>query len=163
MNSIESFLAAKTYAVAGASARTHKYGYKVFKALLAADREAYPLNPITEEIEGHEAYPKIADLPIVSEALSIIVTSVAAISCLGCNSQSVDPPVGTMADRKLGFGVTEGSIGYELAFASAKNAGIQFIELPQQWDEVETAPRFFKVSLIEANSGNFFLIVPIAS
>ncbi|MBB3204924.1 hypothetical protein FHS27_000691 [Rhodopirellula rubra] len=70
----------------------------------------------------------------------ILVTSLAAISCLGCNSQSVDPPVGTMADRKLGFGVTEGSIGYELAFASAKNAGIQFIELPQQWDEVETAP-----------------------
>ncbi|TWU18270.1 CoA-binding protein [Allorhodopirellula heiligendammensis] len=72
MNSIEKFLAAKTYAVAGASARTHKYGYKVFKALLAAGRETYPLNPITEEIEGHKAYPKIADLPIVPEALSII-------------------------------------------------------------------------------------------
>jgi len=72
MNSIEKFLAAKTYAVAGVSARTHKYGYKVFKALLAADRETYPLNPVTEEIEGHKAYPKIADLPIVPEALSII-------------------------------------------------------------------------------------------
>ena len=46
--------------------------------------------------------------------------------------------VGQMDDRKLGFGVTEGNIGYELAFASAKNAGIQFIELPQQWDEIET-------------------------
>jgi predicted CoA-binding protein len=72
MNSIENFLAAKTYAVAGASARTHKYGYKVFKALLAAGRETYPLNLVTEEIEGHKAYPKIAELPIVPEALSII-------------------------------------------------------------------------------------------
>jgi predicted CoA-binding protein len=72
MNPTETFLAAKTYAVAGASARTHKYGYKVFKALLAAGRETYPLNPVTEEIEGHKAYPKIADLPIVPEALSII-------------------------------------------------------------------------------------------
>ncbi|TWU46617.1 CoA-binding protein [Rubripirellula reticaptiva] len=72
MNSIENFLAAKTYAVAGASARTHKYGYKVFKALLAAGHETYPLNPVTEEIEGHKAYPKIANLPIVPEALSII-------------------------------------------------------------------------------------------
>ncbi|WP_146460514.1 hypothetical protein [Rubripirellula tenax] len=45
-----------------------------------------------------------------------------------------------MSDRKLGFGVTEGSVGYELAFASAKHAGIQFIELPQQWDEIETSP-----------------------
>lgn len=72
MNSIERFLAAKTYAVAGASARTHKYGYKVFKALLASGRETYPLNPVIEEIEGHKAYPKIADLPIVPESLSII-------------------------------------------------------------------------------------------
>jgi predicted CoA-binding protein len=39
MNSIKNFLAAQTYAVAGASARTHKYGYKVFKALLASNRE----------------------------------------------------------------------------------------------------------------------------
>lgn len=62
----------QTYAVAGASARTHKYGYKVFKALLAADRKTYPLNPITEEIDGHKAYPKIADLPVVPESLSII-------------------------------------------------------------------------------------------
>jgi len=75
MNSIENFLASKTYAVAGASARTHKYGYKVFKALLASGRETYPLNPITKEIEGHKAYPKIADLPVVPESLSIITPS----------------------------------------------------------------------------------------
>ena len=72
MNAIENFLAAKTYAVAGASARTPKYGYKVFMALLASGRETYPLNPITEEIEGHKAFPKIADLPVVPESLSII-------------------------------------------------------------------------------------------
>jgi len=72
MNEIKSFLAAKTYAVAGASARTHKYGYKVFKALLTSDRETYPLNPVTEEIDGHKAYPKIADLPVAAESLSII-------------------------------------------------------------------------------------------
>ncbi|TWT50989.1 hypothetical protein Pla22_37650 [Rubripirellula amarantea] len=72
MNSIEKFLAAKTYAVAGASNRQHKYGNKVFRALLAAGRETYPLNPVTEEIEGHKAYPKMADLPIVPESLSII-------------------------------------------------------------------------------------------
>ncbi|MGB7328132.1 MAG: hypothetical protein WBD31_24870 [Rubripirellula sp.] len=69
-----------------------------------------------------------------------VVTSVTAISCLGCGSHSVQPPVGTMPDRTLGFGVTEGSVGYELAFASAKHAGIQFIELPQQWDEIEATP-----------------------
>jgi predicted CoA-binding protein len=72
MNSIERFLAARTYAVAGASNRRHKYGNKVFRALLAADRETYPLNPAQEEIEGHQAYPSIADLPLAPEALSII-------------------------------------------------------------------------------------------
>ena len=72
MNSIDKFFAAKTYAVAGASARTHKYGYKVFNALLASGRETYPLNPVTDEIEGHRAYASIADLPLVPEALSII-------------------------------------------------------------------------------------------
>lgn len=65
---------------------------------------------------------------------------VAIFFCLGCSPSSVGPPVGAMADRKLGLGVTEGSIGYELAFASAKNAGVQFIEFPQQWDEVEKEP-----------------------
>lgn len=72
MNSIEQFLSARTFAVAGASTRKHKYGYQVFKALLASGRETYPLNPVAEEVEGHKAYPKIADLPLVPEALSII-------------------------------------------------------------------------------------------
>ena len=72
MNSTEQFLSAKTFAVAGASARTHKYGYKVFKTLVASGRETYPLNPVTQEIEGHKVYPTIADLPVVPQALSII-------------------------------------------------------------------------------------------
>ena len=72
MNAIENFLAAKTYAVAGASNRQHKFGSKVFRALLAAGRETYPLNPQQDEIEGHQAYPSITDLPIVPESLSII-------------------------------------------------------------------------------------------
>lgn len=72
MKNIDHFLAASTYAVAGASARTHKYGYKVFKALIASGRDAYPLNPVTEEIDGHKAYPTISDLPKVPQSLSII-------------------------------------------------------------------------------------------
>lgn len=72
MNSTQQFLSSQTFAVAGASARQQKYGYKVFKALLDSGRETYPLNPVTEEIQGHKAYPKIANLPVVPEALSII-------------------------------------------------------------------------------------------
>ena len=72
MNAIENFLAAKTFAVAGASNRRHKYGNKVFRTLIAAGRETYPLNPQQDEIEGHQAYPSISDLPLVPEAISII-------------------------------------------------------------------------------------------
>lgn len=72
MDSIQQFLSAETFAVAGASARTHKYGYKVFKTLLSSGRETYPLNPVTEQIDGHKAYPKIADLPVVPHALSVV-------------------------------------------------------------------------------------------
>jgi uncharacterized protein len=72
MNPIEKFLAAETYAVAGASSRQDKYGNKVFRALLASGRDTYPLNPAQTEIEGHRAYPSIADLPLVPQALSII-------------------------------------------------------------------------------------------
>jgi predicted CoA-binding protein len=72
MNEIESFLAAKTFAVAGASARQHKYGYKVFKSLLASGRETYPINPFADEIDGHKTYARIADLPVVPESLSIV-------------------------------------------------------------------------------------------
>ena len=72
MNAIENFLASETYAVAGASNRQHKFGNKVFRALLEAGRETYPINPQQNEIEGHQAYPSVADLPLVPEAVSII-------------------------------------------------------------------------------------------
>ncbi len=39
MSNVENFLAAKTYAVAGASNRPHKYGNKVFRALVESGRE----------------------------------------------------------------------------------------------------------------------------
>jgi uncharacterized protein len=76
MNSIASFLSAKTYAVAGASARRHKYGNKVFRALVDSGRDAYPLNPVADEIEGHKAYACLGDLPVVPESLSIITPPV---------------------------------------------------------------------------------------
>lgn len=72
MDGYDKFLAAKTFAVAGASNEHHKYGNKVFRALLLAERETYPLNPKNCVIEGHQAYAHLADLPIVPELLSII-------------------------------------------------------------------------------------------
>ena len=71
-SSTAKFLAAKTFAVAGASRDRSKYGNKVFQALVASGRTVYPLNPSAPEVEGHPAYATIADLPEVPESLSIV-------------------------------------------------------------------------------------------
>ncbi len=66
------FLAARSFAVAGASRERSKYGNKVFQALVASGRTAYPLNPSAPEVEGHQAFPSISDLPKVPESLSVL-------------------------------------------------------------------------------------------
>ena len=71
-SSTAKFLAAKTFAVAGASRDRSKYGNKVFQALVVSGRTVYPLNPSAPEVEGHPAYATIADLPEVPESLSIV-------------------------------------------------------------------------------------------
>lgn len=80
---------------------------------------------------------------------------IALVSSPGCDRAPVrpesrengDPKVRDMkprGQRLLGCGVTEGSIGYEAAFGHAKSVGIQFVELAQQWDEVEVSPGKFR-------------------
>jgi predicted CoA-binding protein len=71
-SSTAKFLAAKTFAVAGASRDRSKYGNKVFQALVASGRTVYPLNPSAPKVESHTAFPTIADLPEVPESLSIV-------------------------------------------------------------------------------------------
>ena len=56
------FLAAQSFAVAGASRDRSKYGNRVFQALLASGRTVYPLNPSAPEVEGHADYASIVDL-----------------------------------------------------------------------------------------------------
>lgn len=71
-SSTAKFLAAQTFAVAGASTDRSKYGNQVYQALIASGRTVYPLNPLASEVEGHAAYASIAELPEVPESLSIV-------------------------------------------------------------------------------------------
>lgn len=66
---IHDFLNGCTYAVAGASTNRAKFGNQVFQALVKSGRTTYPLNPTSNEVEGHAAYAKLADLP---ESLSVL-------------------------------------------------------------------------------------------
>jgi len=46
-------------------------------------------------------------------------------------------------ERLLGLGINEGSVGFGKAFAAARDAGLQFVELPSQWDDIEPKPGEF--------------------
>lgn len=71
-DTIEEFLREGPWAVVGASEDRAKYGNKVLRAYFQTGREAWPVNPRAEEIEGREAYASLADLPSVPRAISII-------------------------------------------------------------------------------------------
>lgn len=114
---IAAFFSARRFAVAGASARQHKYGNIVFRALLQSGRETYPLNPVTREIEGHPAYRTIADLPQVPESLSIVTPPEvtrkvvqdaieAGVKCIWMQPGAEDPEASRMA-REAGLQVVD--------------------------------------------------------
>lgn len=69
---IEDFLAEGPYAVFGASTNRDKYGNKVFRAYLQSGRDAWPINPRADEIEGHKCYADLASLPSVPRGISVI-------------------------------------------------------------------------------------------
>ncbi len=69
---VEKFLAGQRYAVVGASRNRRKYGNKVLRVYLQNDREAIPINPRADEVEGITAYPDLASLPAAVHGVSII-------------------------------------------------------------------------------------------
>ncbi len=77
MDPTQQFLAASTFAVAGASQDRAKYGNKVFRALVASGRTVFPVNPTTPTVEGHTAFPSVADAPEAVESLSIVTPPIA--------------------------------------------------------------------------------------
>ena len=71
------FLQSQTFAVAGASTDREKYGNRVFRMLTQwtdsdPQRSVFPLNPKSSQVEGVPAYPGIAALRQVPQALSIV-------------------------------------------------------------------------------------------
>ena len=66
------FFEGDSFGVAGASARRHKYGNIIFRALLSRFKNVYPMNPIEESIEGTRAYREIKHMPEVPCSLCIV-------------------------------------------------------------------------------------------
>ena len=70
--SIEQFLSAQRFAVAGASEDPEKYGHQCFVALHTRGFTVFPLNPNAKNVLGITAYPNLAALPEPVESLSIV-------------------------------------------------------------------------------------------
>lgn len=71
MTPSESFLAAKTFGVVGASTNRQKYGNMVLRCYLQHGDEAIVIHPSEPEIEGVKAYTSLAEAPKI-DSLSII-------------------------------------------------------------------------------------------
>jgi predicted CoA-binding protein len=73
---IQQFLGGKRFAVVGASTDRSKYGNKVLRAYLQNNREAVPVNPGAEEVEGLPAYRDLTSVPGDVDGVSIITPPV---------------------------------------------------------------------------------------
>lgn len=71
-DSIEQFLNGSPHAVVGASQDRTKYGNKVLRAYVQANRRVFPVNPSAVEVEGLTAYPNLEGLPERVHGISII-------------------------------------------------------------------------------------------
>ncbi|HEY9773777.1 MAG TPA: CoA-binding protein [Planktothrix sp.] len=69
---IDSFLAAPSFGVVGASDDPRKYGNKVYRTYLSHKRTAYPINPSVSTVLGNPAYANLAALPEKVESVSVI-------------------------------------------------------------------------------------------
>lgn len=69
---IADFLAGDSFAVVGASRDRSKYGNKVLRCYQQNGREAHPVHPREEEIEGAKCYASLAELLEGAHGASII-------------------------------------------------------------------------------------------
>jgi uncharacterized protein len=72
MDPIQDFLAQKRFAVVGASSDRAKYGNKCLRCYLQHGRDAVPVNPRDDVVEGLTAYRTLTEIPERPEAVSII-------------------------------------------------------------------------------------------
>ncbi|NCD09173.1 MAG: CoA-binding protein [Negativicutes bacterium] len=79
---LEEAVKKKIWALVGATNNKDKYGCKIYKRLLKAGYEVYPVNPGIAEIDGAKCYASIADLPVVPEVVNIVVPAKFAVGAV---------------------------------------------------------------------------------
>lgn len=70
---IEKMLAARTFAVVGASTNPEKYGHIAYKMLKEYGKTVYPVNPTADQVDGDRCFPKVADLPETPDVVVAVI------------------------------------------------------------------------------------------
>lgn len=73
MTTIEDIMAQDTFAVAGVSRNSSKFGTLVYRELKAKGKKVLGLNPAMSELEGDPVFPDIAALPLSPQVLVTVV------------------------------------------------------------------------------------------
>jgi predicted CoA-binding protein len=60
-------------AVVGATDNLHKYGSKIYRNLKAKGYTVYPLNLVSDTVDGDRAYADLGDLPVKPDIVNIVV------------------------------------------------------------------------------------------
>lgn len=79
---IQDALAEKVWAVIGATHKTEKFGYKIYKCLKDHGYEVYPVNPNVANIDGDICYPSLSDLPVVPSVVDFVIPEVAGLAAI---------------------------------------------------------------------------------
>ena len=79
---IQQALDQKVWAVIGATHKTEKFGYKIYKRLKDHGYEVYPVNPNIAEIDGDKCYSSLSALPVVPAVVDFVVPEAAGLAAL---------------------------------------------------------------------------------
>lgn len=79
---IRDFLAGDGFAVVGASPDRSKFGNRVLRCYLGHGREAWPVNPHHEEVEGRACAASLGLLPAPVHGVSVITPPAASLGVL---------------------------------------------------------------------------------
>lgn len=87
---VAEFLSGKRFAVAGVSRDSRQPANAVFRKLLAAGYDVFPINPNAAEVEGVRCYPDLASIPEPIDGVVIVTPAeIAAAVVRQCAEQGI--------------------------------------------------------------------------
>lgn len=109
---IEKMLGEANWAVIGATQNTNKFGNIIFKRLLRAGYQVYPVNPVYSEVDGQVCYGSLKALPAVPTCLNVVVSPEKAISFIDEAADLSIPYIwfqpGSFDEQTLNYAVSKG-------------------------------------------------------